>query len=216
MLKFLPQIITVACVAASTFIYMKGIINNTVKPILATRIFLLLAFSLSALTNYNQTGTNGLAANIFNIVDVLSILVTFIAMGFSKNNHRKFTKFEKICLYFVILIFLMWIVSGQNILANILIQIILVIAYLPTVIHLWKSEENTESLGAWSLDFCASIFGMIVPLLVMDLLPLIYGIRSTISTFIIIALILRIKFIETTPKKNVLLYSLPRFDNVVH
>jgi len=176
---------------------MKGILNNTVKPILATRIFLLLAFLLSALTNYSQTGTNGLAANIFNIVDVLSILVTFIAMGFSKNKHRKFTKFEKICLYLVILIFLMWIVSGQNILANILIQIILVIAYLPTVIHLWRSEENTESLNAWSLDFFASIFGMIVPLLVMDLLPMIYGIRSTISTFAIILLIWRIKFRKT-------------------
>jgi hypothetical protein len=211
MIKFLPQIITVTCVTVSTFIYIKGIRNNTVKPILATRIFLLLAFLLSALTNYSQTGTNGLSANIFNIVDILSILVTFIAMGKSKNNHRKFTKFEKICLYFVILIFLMWIASGQNILANILIQIILVIAYLPTVIHLWKSEENTESLSAWSLDFFASIFGMIVPLLVMDLLPLIYGIRSTISTFVIIALILRIKFRKVELQKNSLILSSLQF-----
>jgi hypothetical protein len=194
MLKFLPQIIIFACVFASTLIYINGIRNDTVKPILATRIFLLLAFFLSALTNYRQTGTNGLWANMFNIADVLSVLATFIAMAFSKKSRTKFTKFEKICLYFVILIFLMWIVSGQNILANILIQVILVIAYLPTVVHLWKSEENTESLSAWSLDFFASIFGMIVPLLMMDFLPLIYGIRSTICTFAVIALIWRIKF----------------------
>jgi hypothetical protein len=110
----------------------------------------------------------------------------------------------------------MWVASGQNILANILIQIILVIAYLPTVIHLWKSEENTESLSAWSLDFFASIFGMIVPLMVMDLLPLVYGIRSTISTFIIIALILRIKYREIESQKNKLLYCIPRLDDVLH
>jgi cell division protein FtsW (lipid II flippase) len=50
----------------------------------------------------------------------------------------------------------------------------------------------------------------------MDLLPLIYGVRSTISTFIIIALILRIKYREITPKKNILLYSVPCFDDVVN
>jgi hypothetical protein len=194
MIKFLPQIIIFFCVFASTLIYIKGIRNNTVKPILATRIFLLLAFLLSILTSYKQTGMHGLTANMLNIVDFLSILATFFAMIFSKNKNRKFTKFEKICLYFVILIFLIWIITKQNILANILIQIILVIAYLPTLIHLWKSQENTESLNAWSLDFLASIFGMIIPFQTMDLLPLIYGIRSTISTFAVAVLILRIKF----------------------
>lgn len=208
MFKFLPQIIIFICVLASTLIYIKGIKNNTVKPILATRIFLLLAFLLTFLTNYSQTGVHGLMANMFNILDVLSILATFIAMALSKNNHRKWTKFEKICLYIVVFIFLIWIVSGQNILSNILVQIILVIAYLPTLIHLWKSRENTESLGAWSFDFFASIFGMIVPLLTMDLLPLIYGVRSAISTFAVIVLILRIKFGEI---KITLRLGLPRF-----
>jgi len=194
MIKFLPQIVIFFCVLSSTLIYIKGIRNNTVKPILATRIFLLLAFLSSILTSYKQTGAHGLLANMLNIVDFLSILATFFAMIFSKNKNRKFTKFEKICLYFVILIFLIWIITKQNILANILIQIILVIAYLPTLIHLWKSQENTESLNAWSLDFLASIFGMIIPFQTMDLLPLIYGIRSTVSTFAVAVLILRIKF----------------------
>jgi hypothetical protein len=216
MLKFLPQIIIVVCIFTQTFIYVRGIRNNTVKPILATRVFLLLAFLLTFLTNYSQTGVHGLSANIFNIVDFLSIFATFLAMAKSGNNHRKWTKFEKICLYIVILIFLIWIVSGQNILANILIQIILVIAYLPTLIHLWKSKENTESLSAWSFDFIASIFGMVIPLQTMDLLPLIYGVRSTISTFAIILLIWRIKFKEATLEKNNLLYRIPSFNNMIN
>jgi hypothetical protein len=211
MLKFLPQIIIVICVLASTFIYIKGIRNNTVKPILATRIFLLLAFLLSALTSYKQTGTQGLLANMLNIVDFLSVLATFFAMAMSKNQRREFTKFEKICLYFVIVIFLIWIISGQNILANILIQIILVIAYLPTLIHLWQSQKNTESLSAWSLDFLASIFGMIAPLQTMALLPLIYGVRSTISTFFVMVLILRIKFREVKLEEKKLILSSPLF-----
>jgi hypothetical protein len=88
-----------------------------------------------------------------------------------------------------------------------LIQIILVIAYLPTLIHLWKSKENTESLSAWSLDFLASIFGMITPLQTMSLLPLIYSIRSAISTFFVMALILRINFREIKLKEKSLILS---------
>jgi hypothetical protein len=209
MLKILPQIIIVVCVLAATLIYVRGIRNNTVKPILATRIFLFLAFLLTFLTDFRQTGVHGLSANMLNIVDILSVLVTFFAMAMSKNKGRKFTNFEKICLYLVIIIFLIWIISGQNILANILIQIILVIAYLPTLIHLWKSKENTESLSAWSLDFFASIFGMIIPLQTMNLLPLIYSTRSAISTLAVIVLILRLKFREAElPKKNLILSSL--------
>lgn len=196
MIKFLPQIIIFFCGIAATFIYIRGIRNNTVKPILATRVFLLLAFSLSFLTNYNQTGNHGLLANMLNIVDVLSVLATFFAMAMSKNMRRKFTKFEKICLCFVVLIFLIWIITKQNILANILIQIILVIAYLPTLIHLWKAQENTESISAWSWDFFASILGIIISLQTMNLLSLIYSARSTVSTFAVICLSLRLKFRE--------------------
>lgn len=148
---------------------------------------------------------------MLNIVDFLSVLATFFAMAMSKNQRREFTKFEKICLYFVIVIFLIWIISGQNILANILIQIILVIAYLPTLIHLWQSQKNTESLSAWSLDFLASIFGMIAPLQTMALLPLIYGVRSTISTFFVMVLILRIKFREVKLEEKKLILSSPLF-----
>ena len=202
MLKFLPQIIIFICVLASTLIYIKGIMNNTVKPILATRVFLLLAFLLSAITSFKQTGLHGLMPNMLNLVDFLSVLATFFAMAMSKNENREFTNFEKFCLYFVILIFLIWIITKQNILANILIQIILVIAYLPTLIHLWKAQTNTESLGAWSLDFCASIFGMIAPFQTMELLPLIYGIRSTISTFTVIIFTLCLKHKEEIIKEK--------------
>jgi hypothetical protein len=202
MIKFLPQIVIFFCGVAATFVYVKGIRNNTVRPILATRVFLLLAFSLTFLTDFRQTGTHGLMANMLNIVDVLSVLVTFFAMAMSKNKSRKFSKFEKICLCLVILVFLIWIITKQNILANILIQIILVIAYLPTLIHLWKAQENTESLSAWSLDFFASVVGMIAPFQAMNILALIYSTRSAISTFAVIIFILRLQFKEKTERKE--------------
>jgi len=204
MLKLFPQIVIAACGIFYTIVYVKGIKQGTVKPILATRIFLLLALFLSLLTNYEQTGIHGLSASTLNIMDLFSVLLTFFATIFNKNIRRKFTKFEIVCLSAVIFVFLIWIISRQNILANISIQIILVIAYLPTIIHLWKSKENTESLGAWLFDLLASFMGTVEPLRTMDLLPLIYGIRSTLSVSIVIILILRI---QLRKEKIILSYS---------
>ncbi|HEV7424174.1 MAG TPA: hypothetical protein VGO21_03210 [Candidatus Paceibacterota bacterium] len=194
MIKFLPEIIISICVISYGIITIVGIQRGTVKPVLASRIFFLLALFLSALTDFRQTGVHGLLSNTFNLVDTLSSFAIVLFTLFHKDTRKKFTKFEKICLGAVIFIFLGWIISKENILAHLSVQVILVIAYLPTLIHLWKSSQNTESLGAWSLDLFASLLSIIEPLRTMDLLPLVYGIRSIISTFAVIILILRIKF----------------------
>lgn len=193
-IRLFPEIAMALCVIAYAVVYIVGIKRGKVKPILATRIFLLSAILLSALTNYRQSGINGLLTNALNIVDVFATLSIFLFSVFNKNTRKKFTKFEKTCLSVVIIIFLIWIISGQNILAHLSIQAILVVAYLPTVIHLWKSSENTESLGAWSFDFIASVIGIIEPLKNMDLLPLVYVTRSITSTFVVIILVLRIEW----------------------
>jgi len=199
MIKFLPETAMTLCVVGYATIYIAGIKRGKVKPILATRIFLLSAIILSALTNYRQSGIHGLLANGLNVIDTLATLSIFLVTVFHKDTRKKFTGFEKICLSTLIFIFLVWIISGQNILAHLSIQAILVVAYLPTVTHLWKSKKNTESLGAWFLDFVASVLGIMEPLKIMDLLPLVYVIRSIISTFVVIVLILRIK--RSTPQK---------------
>lgn len=194
MLKFLPEIGVAMCVFSYGIIYIIGIQRGTVKPVLATRIFFLLALVLSALTDFKQTGVNGLLANAFNLIDTITTFVIFIFTILHKDTRKSFTEFEKICLGLIILVFIGWVASENNILTHLLVQVILIIAYLPTVIQLWKSPINTESLSAWCLDLFASILGIIEPLRIRDLLPLVYGIRSIVSTFIVIVLILRIKF----------------------
>jgi len=62
--------------------------------------------------------------------------------------------------------------------------------------HLWKATKNTETLGGWSFDSLASVIGIIEPLKTMALLPLVYGIRSIVSTLTVIILILRLKYRE--------------------
>lgn len=183
----------VICIIIYVSIYLVGIKNGKVKPVLATWLFFVLATILSFVTNFKQTGVSGLFADAFNIVDTFATLIIFLVIIFNKNTNKSFNKFEKGCLTAVFIIFLVWLISGQNILAHLAIQAILIIAYLPTLIHLWKSEKNTESLSMWSFDSTASALGTIEPLRTMALLPLVYGIRAVISTLAVIVLIIRLK-----------------------
>ncbi len=190
----MPQIAMVLCVLAYTIIYLVGIEKGKVKPVLATWIFFVFATLLSLVTNFKESGVPGLLANSYNVVDTLSV---FIICGviLSRNDSRKiFNTFEKRCLGAVVFVFIAWIISGQNILAHLAVQAILVIAYLPTLVQLWKATENTESVGMWSTNCAASLFGLVEPIKTMSLLPIVYGSRSVISTFIVTVLILRLKY----------------------
>jgi hypothetical protein len=197
MLTHIPQILMVICIIIYVSIYLVGIKKGSVKPVLATWLFFVLATILSFVTDFRQSGVSGLWADAFNIVDTFATLIIFLVIIFNKNTNKSFNKFEKGCLVAVFAIFILWLASGQNILAHLAIQAILVIAYLPTLIHLWKATENTESLSMWSFDSAASALGTIEPLRIMAFLPLVYGIRAVISTLAVIVLIIRLKYKKT-------------------
>lgn len=187
------QIPMIICIMTYAFIYLTGILQGKVKPVLATWLLLALATTLSFLTNLAQTGTMGLLANSFNVVDMLATLVLFLTILLRKNLRKNFTRFEQGCLIVVLIVFAGWLASGQNILAHIAIQIILVIAYMPTLVHLWKAQLNTESVASWSLNCIASILGMAEPLRTRDLLPILYTGRAVIFTSLVVFLILRVQ-----------------------
>jgi len=193
-IKFLPQIAMVLCVLAYTIIYLVGIKKGKVKPVLATWVFFAFATLLSLVTNFKESGISGLLANSYNLVDTLSVFIICGVILLNKNSRKVFSTFEKRCLGAVVFVFIAWLISGQNILAHLAVQVILVIAYLPTLVQLWKATENTESVGMWSTNCAASLFGLVEPIKTMSLLPIVYGSRSVISTFIVTVLILRLKY----------------------
>lgn len=182
------------CIIVYVAIYLVGIKNGSVRPVLATWLFFSLATILSFFTNYRETGLAGLSANAFNMVDTFATFIIFLFVVLKKDTNRKFNKFEDGCLFAVFLIFIVWLLSGQNVLAHLSIQAILVVAYLPTLFHLWKAEKNTESLSMWSFDSLAAMLGTIEPLRTLTFLPLVYGIRAVLSTWAVIVLILKLKY----------------------
>jgi hypothetical protein len=190
----LIQMLTTLFVITDTSIYFIGIQRGKVKPVLATRLLFSVALTLSTFTTFRETGFPGVASNILNIADMFSVVFIMIVILLRKDTNWVFTKLEKTCLTAVLFIFVIWLITNQNVIANLLVQMILVVAYMPTWMHLWNTQRNTESLSAWTFDFLASGLGIITPLQTMDFLPIVYGIRSVISTFLVVILILRLKY----------------------
>mgnify|MGYP003395174126 CR=1 FL=1 len=199
MFELIPHLaegLMILSIVGYLLIYLVGIRGGTVKPLLATWAFLGLATFLSVLTTFGESGVGGLVGNLYNIVDASATVIILIVVFFSQNTRRQFNRFEKVCLLAVLLVSAWWLWSGQNIAAHLALQLILVIAYLPTLVHLWWAKVNTESLAVWSLNCLAAVVGLIKPLQVHDFLPTVYGVRAVVSTLAVMALIWRLKYKE--------------------
>jgi len=184
----------VLCIAIYSSIYLRELKKGNIKPVLATWILFSVATVLSFVMNFFENGIEGIAANFFNMVDTIATLVISVTLLFHKNIRKSFTVFEKKCFGAVVIVFFVWMMSGQNVIAHLSIQGILVIAYLPTLFHLWNARENTESLSMWFFNFLASFLGTIEPLKNMAFLPLVYGIRATVSTLAVILFVVRLQY----------------------
>ncbi len=184
----------ILCIFTYWVIYVRGIFLGKVKPVLATWMFLSLAVLISLASEFFQTGIQGVSANFFNLIDSLAVVSIFIIILFHKDTRRTFTTFEKGCILGVILICLIWFFTKNNIFTHLATQLILVIAYLPTLVELWNTRKNTEALGTWVFDCLGSLLGLIIPIREGQILPIVYGVRSVVSTLLVVLLILKIQY----------------------
>lgn len=191
------NILITVCIIVYFLIYIRGILKGTAKPVLATWLFFSVATAISFFANYHITGSKGIAANFFNLIDSVSVITIFFFILFRKDTRKTFDRFEKYCIGAVIGILIVWLLSGKDFMTHVAVQLILVVAYLPSLYKLWKSRDDSEPLGTWLFDFFASVLSIIIPIRNLDTLPIIYGIRSTISTLLMTILILRNKKMKT-------------------
>src|SRR3989344_1847954 len=125
------------------------IVAGGVQPALATWLIFEVAVVLS-LTSYFATNDSDWVSNIANTVDsvtVTAILGTLILFG--DGREWQFGRVEIGCLVAAGGIVVFWRVSRNAMAANLAIQTIMVAAYVPTLVRLWHSPENTESFGVW-------------------------------------------------------------------
>lgn len=172
--------------------YVLLLVRKEIKPALAMWLFFSVAIIMSLIT-YRSDGGYGLLDNIMNTVDLIYVVTVCVAIFLFGDKSSKFSRFDKGCLAAVMIILLFWIFTQNHWVTNILMQVILIIAYFPVVKRLIDSRENTEPFSVW--------IGMLVaPAIALfsskGTLATIYSVRAIFCVGTLLLLMLRIEILK--------------------
>ncbi len=167
------------------------IYRREIKPALAMWLFFALAVIMSLIT-YLGDGDFSMWDNILNTTDILLTVTVTIFIIIYGDHSSKFNKFDLGCLVAVVLIIIFWLFTKNHLIANLLIQSIIVIAYFPVVRRLIVSKENTESFTVWFAMMLAPVFALISS---KGFLATVYSVRAIICVGLLLILMLRIEYL---------------------
>jgi hypothetical protein len=172
--------------------YILLLVRKEIKPALAMWLFFSVAIIMSLVTYRSESGY-GLLDNIMNTVDLIYVVTVCIAIFLFGDRSSKFTRFDRGCLIAVLIILLFWIFTRNHWVTNIMMQLILVIAYFPVVKRLIDSRENTEPFSVWIGMLLAPSIALISS---KGTLATIYSVRAIFCVGTLLLLMLRIEILK--------------------
>jgi hypothetical protein len=176
--------------------YILMLIRREIRPALAMWLFFSIAIIMSLVTYRRESGY-GLLDNIMNTVDLIYVVTVSVAIILFGDKSSKFTRFDKWCLYAVLVIVMFWFFTSNHRVTNLLMQAILVIAYIPVVKRLLESKENTEPFSVWIGMLIAPSIALISS---KGTLATVYSVRAIICVSILLLLMLRIELLKLKDK----------------
>jgi hypothetical protein len=175
-------------------IYCWQLIKKQIKPALAMWLFFSIAVLMSLIT-YLKDGNYSFFDNVLNTTDLALVVTVSIAIAIFGDNSTRFNRFDLGCLVAVVLIVIFWLITQNHWVTNILIQLILVIAYFPVVSRMLRANQNTEPFSVWILLMIAPVFSLLSS---KGTLASIYAFRAIVCTGLLLLLMLRIEFVKKT------------------
>jgi len=181
-------------------IYIVQLIRKQSSPALAMWIFFTIAVAMSLFT-YLKEGHVSFTDNILNSTDLILVATVSLAILIWGDHSTRFNQFDIGCLIAVLLIVVFWILTQNHRVTNLLIQLILVIAYFPVVRRMLKASRNTEPFSVWILLMVAPVFSLLSS---KGFLASVYAIRAVACTGLLLSLMVRTEIIcRKNQKANV-------------
>ncbi len=178
-------------------IYCWQLITKQTKPALAMWVFFSIAVAMSLVT-YLKAGDFSLLDNILNTTDLVLVISVSIAIAVFGDNSTRFNKFDLGCFGAVSLIVIFWIITQNHWVTNLLIQLILIIAYFPVIRRMLSASKNTEPFSVWILLMVVPLFSLLSS---KGLLASIYAFRAIACTALLLVLMLRIELVNKKKAK---------------
>jgi ABC-type maltose transport system permease subunit len=84
-----------------------------------------------SLVTYLSAGDYSLFDNILNASDLVFVVTVSVFIFIFGDRSTRFNRFDSGCLIAVLVIVVFWLISQHHVVSNVLIQVILIIAYFP-------------------------------------------------------------------------------------
>ena len=168
------------------------IFKNRIHPVFTTWLLFSVAVILS-LTTYLYSSQHSLIGNIINVMDVAMCLAILLSLFLvDRSISFRFSRFEAYCLFATGIIIIFWIFTEEHFISNLLLQAIIVIAYIPTLMRLRNTDIHKESYGMWITIWIATLFGFFAALIRSDLVGVIYSLRGLLLIILVLIFMYRI------------------------
>lgn len=176
----------IALLTAVLAIFLTGrycwlISKHRVKPVLAMWIMFVVSVSLSFGT-YMSTDKHSFLGNLGNSLDIFDVwLILVFIIIFQVRHQRKPNGVEIGCLAASAVVAFFWLFTGESAAANLLLQLIMVFAYVPAIKELERATEQIESFQVWAATLVSGIGTFVSAALRYDVLGMVYSGRAIIS-----------------------------------
>ena len=178
-LAVICAILAVILILAGNIKYLLDLINGKIIPTKSTWI---IAFSVTSLSISTFLATR------FDLISGAAGLADFSAATFVlpmiifKFRHEKihFARFEKYYLVAALICLMFWLISNNPFQANLLVQILGTIGYLPTIHNILVNKKSHESKMAWTIWLTASFLSLYPAFSQHNFLAIIYTLRCIV------------------------------------
>ena len=166
--------------------YTYQIWKREISPTLSTWIIFLLGTGLS-LTTYAIAEKHDFRSGILNMMDVIAVMIVFLATIMWGNRDVRFKPFEKWYLGGIGAIVAYGLLSGDAWGSNIFTQVLISIGYVPTIQNLLTEKRNVESFTGWSCGIVAGLIALYPAMVDGNSLAVLYALRTIVLVSSIIA-----------------------------
>ncbi len=165
-----------------------------VRPVFTTWLLFFVASSLSFWT-YWSSKKHSVRGNIANFMDMFVCAVITLGILSVEGSHLIGNAFDGYCLVASGIVLVFWRMTRRHEFSNMMLQIVMATAYMPTFVKLWQATRNTESLPVWVLSWFGAVFAFISASAERDKLGKIYAGRGLILVSVVVWLIMRIHWV---------------------
>lgn len=178
------------------------ILQDEVQPVLAMWLLAAAGSAMSFATYWSTVRQRlppslRILQNVGNVVDVVantSVLATTLFAGWVLDHDIRFvfSNFEHGCIVAVAILFVFWRITKWHVLANVMVQVVMTVAYVPLIVYLWNAAETSEPVVLWGMIWLAALLAMVPAVMSGNKLAMLYNGRRLIVMSVVIVLILRL------------------------